>query len=94
MECTESKCRFRSIILGNGNNDTVSANNSSFDTIILGNGINDVVNAIGSQHHTITLGNGTGDWGGVQWSGKTGRETITIGGNYKRSRSATGLVTR
>ena len=46
-------------ILGNGDNLSVSDDNSNGTTIILGNGINDMVSAIGSQNDAITLGNGS-----------------------------------
>jgi hypothetical protein len=58
------------IILGIGNNDTVSADISQYDTITLGNGAGDTVQLdtpIGffqgpaSQYDTVTLGNGAGD---------------------------------
>ena len=49
------------IILGNGNNLSVSDDNSNGDTIIVGNGINDTVSANDSSYDTITLGNGAGD---------------------------------
>ena len=49
------------LIFGNGNNLSVSDDNSTGDTIIFGNGINDVVSAVNSSYDTITLGNGTGD---------------------------------
>lgn len=57
------------IIVGNGNNDTVSAYSSQYDTITLGNGAGDTVNltahnswtGTGGQYNTVTLGNGAGD---------------------------------
>ena len=49
------------IILGNGNDLSVSDDNSNGDTIIVGNGVGDLVSAVGSSNDTITLGNGAGD---------------------------------
>ena len=49
------------ITLGNGDGDTVTANNREFaNTIILGNGACDAVNYQGIDS-LITLGNGAGD---------------------------------
>jgi hypothetical protein len=53
--------KMATIILGNGGNLSVSANDSDRDTIILGNGGHDAVSAASSQHDTIILGNGAGD---------------------------------
>ena len=49
------------IKLGNGNNLSISDDNSNGDTIIVGNGINDGVSALNSSYDTITLGAGAGD---------------------------------
>jgi hypothetical protein len=44
-----------------GNNDSVNADDSSFDTIVLGIGAGNVVSAVNSSHDVITLGDGAGD---------------------------------
>ena len=49
------------IIVGNGIDDSVSANYSSYDTITLGYGAGDSVSATNSSYDTIILGNGATD---------------------------------
>ena len=68
------------IKLGNGDNLSVSDDNSNGDKIILGNGANDSVSADVSQYDTIILGSGAGDTVSISAS----NPSAPFGGQYDK----------